>query len=588
MKTPLVKWLRLAVLGLAGFALGQPALATDIPVLNAGFDAATSNLANSWNDNGGSIRGGAEGGFGWDASYFGGSFPTNSTFASTLNGPVRQELTGPGSTFVGGATYELKVDLFSSSTYNADRSRMWTLALTAGGTVVARDQWFSDEFAAQSVANGGTIPNDHIITVNASSTGLTTAKLSFTVPPEFAGQAIGIQLGGDTSSVYSLASGSPATDDYYGMMDNVSLTVSEELIAAVDFFVTDATHVGGDAGLSWYIVNPSVLNTLTLDDGSGPVSVMASTNLTTGEGFIFVNPTVTTTYTLKANGASTKQLTILGGDIQSFTSSSGIATAANGYQVTLNWQIYPPGFPVKISDGTTLHDVTADTDGSGSGSRSFTVPNAITTFTLDLNQASDTAIVQVLRAGGNSPAFSLNKTEYASGEATTATWSGTTGNPDSWIGIYTSTKVPDTNVSDQWNYLNGTRTAGGNHPAGTMNFTLPPGDYYAVLFIDEGYVIEQGPIAFKVIEPPAEEPRLPVVSVVRSGSTLTIEWDSQAGREYKVYASENLEGNPETDWNLIAPALPSSGDGTTTFTETLSNPAPARRFYRIYEVNPGI
>lgn len=587
MKTPFLKWLRLATFALTGFALSPFATAaTPLPVANAGFDTATGNLANSWNSNGGSIRGGNEGGYGWTASYFGGSFPTNNTFATTLTGPVRQDLAGQGGTYVAGATYELKVDLFSSSTYNAGNSRMWTLALTADGMVVAIDQWFSDEFAAQKVSNGGSIPDDHIITVNAGSTGLTTATLSFTVPAAYAGQTIGIQLGGDVSSVYTLASGSPSTDDYYGMMDNVSLTVSEELIAAVDSFYTDALVVGGPATLSWNILNPSVMSSLTLDDGSGPVSVLANTNATTGEGFITVNPAVTTTYTLKVNGGSSKQVTISGGDIISFTSSSKLATAANGHQVTLDWLVYPPDLTVKISDGTTIYDVTADTDEfSGAGSRVFTVTGAATTFTLDLNQGSDTATVKVLREAGNTPAFSLDKARYATGEATTVSWSGATGNPDSWIGIYNVNQIPQTNYSLQWNYLNGTRTAGGNHPAGTMNFTLPAGNYYAVLFVDEGYTIEHGPVAFSVVDPLSE---LKVVSIQRTGNSVTIEWQSNAGRQYDIYASDTLVADPETNWDRILNAHPSAGNGTTTFTEELPDPAPTRRFYRVYELESGM
>jgi hypothetical protein len=585
MKSTFPKWLRLAALSLAGFTLDPSTAATNLTVQNAGFDAATGNLADSWNSGGGSVRGGVDGGYGWDASYFGGTFPTNNTFATTIEGPVSQDLTGPGSTFVAGATYELKVDLFGSSTYAAGNSRMWTLALTADGAEVAKDQWFSDEFAAQSISNGGTIPDNHIITVNSGSTGLTTATVTFTVPPAFAGQVIGIRLGGDVSSTYVLAPGSPATNDYYGMMDNVSLTVSEELVAAVDIFSADASYVGEPFTLYWTIINPSVLASLTLDDGSVPVNVLANTDSVTGEGFIMVNPTVSTIYTLTANGGSSKQVSISGGNIQSFSPGTRIVTAAEGYQVTLDWSVYPPGLPVEISDGTTTYDVTSDTDAiTGSGSRNFIVPNPSTTFTLDLNQGSDTATVKVLRASGNTPAFSLDKLEYATGEATTVSWSGVTGNPDSWVGIYTATKIPSDNYSDQWNYLNGTHTAGGSHPAGSLAFSLPPGEYYAILFVDEGYTIEHGPIAFKVVQPPAE---LKVTSISRAGNSVIIEWASAADRQYHVYASSSLEGDPELDWERIATGHPAGIGGTTTFTEILSDPAPARRFYRVYEAEPG-
>jgi hypothetical protein len=585
MKSTFSNWLRLGALILAGFTVDPSAAATNLTVQNAGFDAATGNLADSWNSGGGSIRGGVDGGYEWDASYFGGTFPTNNTFATTVDGPVGQDLTGPGSTFVAGATYELKVDLFGSSTYAAGTSRMWTLALTADGIEVAKDQWFSDEFAAQSISNGGSIPDDHIITVNSGSTGLTTATLVYTVPPAFAGQVIGIRLGGDVPSTYPLAPGSPATNDYYGMMDNVSLTVSEEPVAALDTFYADASFVGEPFTLYWTVVNPSVLASLTLDDGSVPVNVLANTDPVTGEGFIMVNPAVSTIYTLTANGGSSKQVSISGGTIYSFTPASRIVTAAESYEVTLDWSVYPPGLPVQISDGTTTYDVTADTDPfSGMGSGSFTVPNPSTTFTLDLNQSSDTATLEVLRASGNTPAFSLNKLEYSPGEITTVTWSGATGNPDSWVGIYTDTKIPDDDHSDQWNYLNGTQTAGGSHPAGSLAFTLPPGEYYAILFVDEGYTIEHGPIAFKVVQAPAD---LKVVSVSRTGNSVTIGWVSEADRQYHVYASSNLDGDPETDWERIATGHPADVGGTTTFTEILSDPAPARRFYRVYEAEPG-
>jgi hypothetical protein len=586
MKSTFSRWLRLAVLSLAGFTMDQSAAVTNLTVQNAGFDAATGNLADSWNSNGGSVRGGIEGGYGWDASYFGGTFPTNNTFATTVEGPVSQDLVGPGSAFVAGATYQLKVDLFGSSTYAAGNSRMWTLALTADGMEVAKDQWFSDEFAAQSISNGGSIPDDHIITVNSGSTGLTTATLTFTAPPAFAGQVIGIRLGGDVSSTYPLAAGSPATNDYYGMMDNVSLTVSEELVAAVDTFSADASFVGEPFTLSWTIVNPSVLSSLTLHDGNVPVNVLPNTDPATGEGSFMVNPTVSTTYTLTANGGSSKQVSISGGEIQTFSPRSRIVTAADGYQVTLDWTVYPPGLPVQISDGTTTYDVTSDTDGSsGIGSRSFAVPNPSTTFTLDLNQSSDTSTLRVLRDSGNTAAFSLDKLEYAAGETTTATWSGTTGNPDSWVGIYTATKIPSDNYSDQWNYLNGTKTAGGSHPAGSLAFNLPAGDYYAILFIDEGYTIEHGPIAFKVVQAPAD---LKVLSFSRTGNTVVIEWASAADRQYHIYASSSLEGDPETSWDRIATDLPAGGGETTTFTEILSDPTPPRRFYRVYEAEPGI
>ena len=107
----------------------------------------------------------------------------------------------------------------------------------------------------------------------------------------------------------------------------------------------------------------------------------------------------------------------------------------------------------------------------------------------------------------------------------------------------------------------------------------------AILFIDEGYTIEHGPIAFTVVQPQAD---LKVLSFSRSGSTVVIAWASAADRQYDIYASSSLEGDPETTWDRIATGHPADAGGTTTFTEILPDPAPPRRFYRVYEVEPGI
>lgn len=261
-------------------------------------------------------------------------------------------------------------------------------------------------------------------------------------------------------------------------------------------------------------------------------------------------------------------------DITAFTASSNFS---GGAPVTLSWTVTNPGQVTSLTLGDGVQppvDVLGQT--------SFQVsPTVNTTYTLNVNNGADTATRIVMVAGSNNSAFSLDQLVVDLGQPVTATWAGATANPDSWVGIYNASATPQAQVSTQWNYLNGTRTAGGSVPDGQMSFTLPVGSYYAVLFVDEGYTIEQGPVLFQVVEPVDEV--IPVLSVVKSGSSVTIEWKSKAGHEYDIYASDTLEGDPTTAWESVEFAWPTAGDGTTSYREALATPAPARRFYKIYE-----
>jgi hypothetical protein len=260
--------------------------------------------------------------------------------------------------------------------------------------------------------------------------------------------------------------------------------------------------------------------------------------------------------------------------ITAFTASTNFAT---GTPVTLSWTITNAA---QVTSLTVSDAVNPPVDVLGQTSLAVT-PAANTEYTLDVNAGTATATRIVMVATGNSAAFSLDKTAYTVGEATEVAWTGATANPDSWIGIYERSRTPRAQTSNQWNYLNGSRTEGGSHPEGLMSFILPAGDYFAVLFVDGGYTIEQGPVLFSVAEP-VEEP-IQVVSVARDGNAVTLTWESKAGRGYDIYASDTLEGDPLIDWELLEFSWPTAGDGTTSYTETLPAPAPARRFYKIYD-----
>ena len=371
----------------------------------------------------------------------------------------------------------------------------------------------------------------------------------------------------------------------YLAMDNLVFDEINNIPSIVSFASSVLIADGSPISLDWEIGNIAGATSLTLDDGSGPVDAMPLTNSQTGFGNTTVNPATNTTYTLTLNGTSSKQLTILSGSAVSLTAGARVATAPN-HEVTLTWQVQPPNAAlVTVSDGTTVHNVTADTDsGTGMGSAIFTVPSASTVFTLEANQSGVTRTARVLRQQSSSADFSVNAATVAVGSPVTVAWANAAGGATDWIGIYRTSDTPELQVSTQWNYLNGTRTSGGSFPSGSMSFSnLPVGEYYACLLLNDGYEIAQGPVLFSVVNPPPEPEIIRVVYVRRNGNLFTVEWVSKTDHVYDIYASDSLDGDPLADWTRIADDVAAGGDGTTSHTEDLGASPPPRRFYRVYE-----
>jgi hypothetical protein len=117
-----------------------------------------------------------------------------------------------------------------------------------------------------------------------------------------------------------------------------------------------------------------------------------------------------------------------------------------------------------------------------------------------------------------------------------------------------------------------------------MSFTLPVGNYYAVLLLNDGYDLAQGPIMFSVVAPPPVVEPVKVASITKNADSVTLVWESKAGVSYDIYGSNTLQGDPLVDWDKVSLALPSDGDVTTDFTENFASGAPARRFYQIRQV----
>lgn len=370
----------------------------------------------------------------------------------------------------------------------------------------------------------------------------------------------------------------------YLALDN--LTFDEISLAPSIATFTSAHQVapGSPFDLNWNITNFLSATSLTVSDGTNVTNVLP---LTDGFGFgsFEVNPSVNTTYTLTLNGTITAQVSVLAGRAVALTSSAVLATSPS-HEVTLQWTIEPPGAAlVTIADGVTVHDVTTQTDSlTGTGSATFSVPLASTTFILEANGSGSTRSVRVLREQSGSGDFAINAPVIAVGSPLTVTWNNAVAGPSDWIGIYNATNTPGVQISTQWNYLNGTRTIGGSFPSGSMVFNgLAAGDYYICLFLNDGYQIAQGPLKFTVAVPQPDPEPIRVLEARRDGNQFILEWESRTGYTYDVYASPVLQGNPPVDWTPVATGLPADGDGSNSHTENLGVNPPERRFYVVRE-----
>ncbi|MBK1817979.1 endonuclease/exonuclease/phosphatase family protein [Luteolibacter yonseiensis] len=100
------------------------------------------------------------------------------------------------------------------------------------------------------------------------------------------------------------------------------------------------------------------------------------------------------------------------------------------------------------------------------------------------------------------PAVSLSKTSYEPGENITVNFSGGPGNTKDWIGIYSPGITPSGNpVSLLWFYTNGTKTASGSFPSGSVTFnnpTLGAGTYGVYFLANDAYGILAGPVTLTI------------------------------------------------------------------------------------------
>lgn len=255
--------------------------------------------------------------------------------------------------------------------------------------------------------------------------------------------------------------------------------------------------------------------------------------------FSFTNPALPkgnwTAYFLADDGyqiLGTVQFTIANSPrILGFTADH--AFIDDGNPITLTWVVDPGDGAV---ESLVVQDGTGQTDVHGTDVLEVS-PEANTTYTLVMN-GTVTAHASVFKEAVNSEAFSIGDAHLSAGSPLTAVWNNATGNADSWVAIYRIDQQPDTDPAVYWNYLNGTRTPGGNFINGFMSFNPAPGDYYAILFTNGGYVIEQGPIRFTVL-PDALKP-MAVTAFTADDGDMRLDWNSLPGVSYDIETSTDL------------------------------------------------
>ena len=111
-------------------------------------------------------------------------------------------------------------------------------------------------------------------------------------------------------------------------------------------------------------------------------------------------------------------------------------------------------------------------------------------------------------------AFSLSKNQYQQGEAITATFTESPGNPLDWIGIYSNPGNGPVDgafvgASTIWLYTSGSQTAGAGSVEGAVTFAnpgLPPGNYIAFFLENDGYASIEDPVPFVITEADAGAP----------------------------------------------------------------------------------
>jgi endonuclease/exonuclease/phosphatase family metal-dependent hydrolase len=365
-------------------------------------------------------------------------------------------------------------------------------------------------------------------------------------------------------------------------LDKASYESSEDVVAswtggpgnATDWIGIYPRGESPNPGSSaWLYVNGTQDATAGLEDGSVTFTPGDLPGLGDWTAWYLLNDG----YTPAAEGVDFSIVNVIA-SIVSFSSSSQFI---GDDPINLRWSLDDAGGNIPIQSLTIEDGINPPIDVKGLTSIDVN-PAGNAEYTLNLNGGDDTRQIKVFKDAGNTAAFSLDKTTYTTGENVVVSWADAAGNPYDWIGIYKLGDTPGAVSATSWNYLDGSQVGGGSFPSGSMSFApFPDGDYFAVLLLNEGYTVAQGPIKFTV-GTGSEGPDFVVDSIRRIHGIAGQPYTGKLG----AYARSGL-GSSLTfsklegpDWLTISPdgtlsGEPGTGDiGANVFTIQVSDFSP--------------
>ena len=358
----------------------------------------------------------------------------------------------------------------------------------------------------------------------------------------------------------------------YGSSEDIVVTWTEGPENATDWigiYPRGVTPSPGSSG--WLYVNGTQSATAGLADGTVTFTPFSLPGPGEWTAWYLLNDL----YTPATDGVD---FTIIS-DVASIVSFESSSQFIGNDPITLSWSVADSNGNIPIQSLTIEDGINPPIDVKELTSLDVN-PSINTDYTLTLNDGADTRFLTVYKDTGSNAAFSLDWTTYTPEEDIVATWSDAAGGPTDWIGIYKLGDTPGSISSTSWNYLDGTQVGGGSFPSGSMTFPpLQEGDYFAVLLLNDGYTIAQGPIRFKVSLDGRVRLKITEISYDQVTELITITWTSRPNKTYAVFFSDDgqLNFNADVDDSVV-----SAGDTTTL---TFPNPEPdaLKLFFRVVE-----
>jgi len=182
------------------------------------------------------------------------------------------------------------------------------------------------------------------------------------------------------------------------------------------------------------------------------------------------------------------------------TLSSEKANYTEDESIVISWQGSSVGDKDWLgiySVGQSPGDVTAvrwQYAGENAGTATFDgLPEGNYFATFMVNDGYDEIAPRVLFTVGE-PVITLqaDTTIIQTSQSITFEWSGMPGNDKDWLGVYRIDHEPQVNLATQWDYLPSAQ--------GSIDYSdFTPGQYYAALFLDDGYTQASERFEFEVI-----------------------------------------------------------------------------------------